>query len=509
MVPEDNRAAFGDFQTPLALARDVCALLRTAGQDPVSIIEPTCGQGHFVAAALDAFPHVRDLLCGDINEVYLREVERSVLPGRRLVRSRVLHGRFFELDWRQLLSTMEAPILIVGNPPWVTNAGLGVVGSDNRPDRSNAQGLAGIDAITGKSNFDISEWMLRRMLDWLNDRPATIAILCKTAVARKALIYAWTAGVPVTRASLHRIDAKASFGAAVDACLLVIEAAIGARSTVAGVFPDLRADAPESLMGFRDGRLIADERLWLRSRHLEAAREGDGPRWRSGIKHDCSKVMELSREGGCLANGLGEAVDIEDDYVFPLLKGSALAAAPERRSERWMIVPQRTTGDDTTLLASRAPKLWRYLVAHAEHLDRRASSIYRRRAPFCVFGVGQYSFASWKVAVAALYKRLDFKVIGPSDGRPVVFDDTSYFLACADREEAEFVARLMNSDAAREFFEASIFWDAKRPITVDLLHSLDLVKLAGEVCPGRPVPAVVSGAGGEALPSEPQGSLFA
>jgi len=34
------------------------------------------------------------------------------------------------------------------------------------------------------------------------------------------------------------------------------------------------------------------------------------------------------------------------------------------------------------------------------------------------------------------------------------------------------------SDPAREFWSAFIFWDAKRPITAQLLNSLDLMVLA-------------------------------
>jgi hypothetical protein len=95
-----------------------------------------------------------------------------------------------------------------------------------------------------------------------------------------------------------------------------------------------------------------------------------------------------------------------------------------------------------------------------------------------VFGVGDYSFTSWKVAISGFYKKLDFRVVGPHQGKPVVLDDTCYFLACDSREEAQLLARLLNSDTAKEFFSALVFWDAKRPITVALLRRLDILALA-------------------------------
>ena len=77
-------------------------------------------------------------------------------------------------------------ILVIGNPPWVTNSDLGQLGSNNLPTKTNFQGLRGFDARTGKSNFDISEWILVRLIEALPPDGA-IAMLCKTMTARKVL----------------------------------------------------------------------------------------------------------------------------------------------------------------------------------------------------------------------------------------------------------------------------------------------------------------------------------
>jgi hypothetical protein len=91
----------------------------------------------------------------------------------------------------------EGPWLILGNPPWVTNADLGAIESNNLPNKSNFQGRSGIEAITGKSNFDISECMLLRYLDWLEGTEGAIAVLCKTAIARKILLHTWRKRKPL------------------------------------------------------------------------------------------------------------------------------------------------------------------------------------------------------------------------------------------------------------------------------------------------------------------------
>ena len=115
----------------------------------------------------------------------------------------------------------------------------------------------------------------------------------------------------------------------------------------------------------------------------------------------------------------------------------------------------------------------------ATRLTAAAGSIYRNRPRFSVFGVGDYTFAPWKVAISGFYKRLRFSVVGSSEGKPTVLDDTGYFVSCRTEEEANQVASLLNSEAAGQFFSAFVFWDAKRPITVDLLSRLDIMAIAG------------------------------
>ena len=63
----------------------------------------------------------------------------------------------------------------------------------------------------------------------------------------------------------------------------------------------------------------------------------------------------------------------------------------------------------------------------------------------------------------------------------MVLDDTCYFVPCQTQAEAELLATMLNSEPAREFYSAFLFWDAKRPITVELLRRLDLQKLAVEL----------------------------
>jgi hypothetical protein len=475
-----RRAEFGDFQTPFDLASSVCGLLANRGVAPTSILEPTCGKGSFLLAALDRFPTARRAIGLDINAEYVAGV-RAALPLRTPAGcvADVRTEDFFDAGWSRILLELPDPLLVIGNPPWVTNAALGALRSSNLPEKSNFQKHTGFDAMTGKSNFDISEWMLIRIVEGLQGRRATLAVLCKTAVARKVLDHVWKNGLSIAKADVYLIDALKHFEATVDACLLVCVSEPAAPITYdCAVHTGLSDIGETSTFGYRDSRIVADTAAYEHAKHLVGQ---ELYKWRSGVKHDCSSVMELYQEESGFRNGLGELVELEDDYLYPMLKSSEVANGETRRPSRWMIVTQRSIGEDTSVIAERAPKTWRYLQNHSESLGRRASSIYRNRPPFSIFGVGDYSFAQWKVAISGFYKNLKFAVVGPRSEKPVIVDDTVYFIACQSREEATYLCALLNSEIAHDFLKAFCFLDAKRPITTDLLRRLDLLAVAREV----------------------------
>ena len=67
------------------------------------------------------------------------------------------------------------------------------------------------------------------------------------------------------------------------------------------------------------------------------------------------------------------------------------------------------------------------------------------------------------------------------EDKPVMLDDTCYFIPCTSNREADFLASLLNTPIAREFFSSFIFWDSKRPITANVLSQLDILLLAEEL----------------------------
>jgi len=470
-----RRIEFGDFQTPNGLALEICQRLANLGIRPDVIIEPTCGVGSFVVAACKAFPKAQEIRGLEINGDHLDTLRAKLAGIKGAERVRLEHADFFATDWRAMLEKLPGTVLVVGNFPWVTNATQGSIGGTNLPEKSNFQGHNGFEAISGKANFDISEWMLLEVLRWFEGRAGDVAMLVKTAVARKILSHAERQHAAVRDAFMIGIDAKKEFDAAVEACLLVVRLAGNAQHSNHDytIFENIH-DKKGRRVGHRRGLTVSDLVTFNDYDFLI----GESPqKWRSGVKHDASSVMEFTRTTRGLENGLGDVVDLEKDCLFPLLKGSDIGSNKNWR-RKYALVTQRFVGEPTAPIQHIAPKTWDYLLKHAAQLDTRGSIIYAKNPRFSVFGVGDYAFRPWRIAICGLYKVLRFRLVEPMDGRPVMFDDTVYYLSFDTEHEARDTWEKINSIESISLLSSLIFWDEKRPIKTSILNLLDWSRLA-------------------------------
>lgn len=471
----DSKKEFGDFQTPLDLAKDLCQLLSSRGIAPKFIIEPTCGLGSFIKASEIIFEKSTKIIGVEINGEYVNKA-KAMIKNRR--NTSVSKGNFFDFLWEVTLLGLHGPILFLGNPPWVTNSEMSVIAGSNTPSKNNLGKLKGIQAITGKSNFDISEVMVSRQCELLKDRTGWIAVLVKKSVAHKILKKLWTENFNIGRSAIYDIDTKKHFGANVDSCFMILSFGDKERSLECDVFRGIYDNKPQSVISLVGDIVVSNLELFNENK----AFLGKSKRflWRSGIKHDCSKVMELKGNKEGIINGLGEYVFIENTHVFPMFKSSDIAKGL-KRTNRFMIVPQKFIGEDTGKIQRVAPRLWDYLMSHREKLAKRKSSIYKNKPEFSIFGVGDYSFSRWKVAVSSMYKKIEFRKIGPQDEYPCVFDDTVYFLPAKSEEEADFILALVRSEPFQELLTAMTFEHDKRIVSAEKLNRISLEKIASHL----------------------------
>jgi hypothetical protein len=471
-IEQKHKIEYGDFQTPIELADRICHKLIELDVNPDLIIEPTCGIGNFIEASSKTLLCTKKIIGIDINPSYLQQVKNN--KQIQLSKVTLYESDFFTLDWSFLSHCFDKNILVIGNFPWVTNSQQGKINAINLPIKNNFQNHHGLDAITGKSNFDISEWMLIKTVDWLHNYDSYLAMLCKTSVARKLLNYIYNRQLNLSYCATYRIDAKKYFAANVEACLLFCKFNANSQQYFCDVFPDLN-DPQYQRIGYYKKTLVRDLKYFQKVSSL--FEQKSSTQWRSGVKHDCSKVMELTKHDQILVNGFGEAVNIENTFLFPLLKGSDIANGRTSSTEKYVLVTQKKPDDSTEYIKSIAPKTWQYLERYSQYLDRRKSKIYQNKPRFSVFGVGKYTFQPWKIAICGLYKKLDFQLIAEIDNKPTIFDDTVYFLGFDLEEDARKTYHLITTQTAINFYSSLIFWDEKRPIKTKILNSLNLTAL--------------------------------
>jgi hypothetical protein len=465
----------GDFQTPLPLVDLVLHSPELQNTVLSRVIEPTCGRGNFIQGLLQLPEPPREIQAIELQNGYFEEAQ-SFAEQKTSTCIAITCGNLFHLNLcKDLLWQETGSLLIIGNPPWVTNAELGMLESDNLPQKKNIKRLRGIDARMGASNFDIAEYIWLKLIQELTSEQPTIALLCKISVARNVLQFAFDHALPVTSASIRMIDAKKWFSAAVDACLFTVKIGTGKQLYEAKVYQNLWTTELSSTLGIVGKHLVMDVEAY---NHAVAIDGACSLTWRQGVKHDAASIMELAYDdSGRLWNKLHEQVIIEEEYLYPLLKSSGVFHGTIENIGKAIIIPQKRPGEDTHVLKHVAPQLWNYLMEHFHIFEQRKSSIYENQPPFAIFGIGEYSFALYKVAISGLHKFPRFRTIMPVNGRPVMLDDTCYFIPCYTAKQAVFLASLFNDPLCLDFIRSVAFLDAKRPITKKLLQRIDLAAL--------------------------------
>jgi predicted RNA methylase len=118
---------FGDFQTPPALVADVLKCLNVSGERWKRVLEPTCGSGNFISALLALPVPPREIQAIEFDLAYFKTA-KSIAEQTSATRIIVQQAKVFDLDLQHNLSWSESgDLLVIGNPPWVTNSQLGVL----------------------------------------------------------------------------------------------------------------------------------------------------------------------------------------------------------------------------------------------------------------------------------------------------------------------------------------------------------------------------------------------
>jgi len=469
MVSE-SRIEYGDFQTNKQLTESICNYLKNNNINPEILLEPTCGKGAFILSAIKIFDSLQRVFGIEIQEKYLWGLKFDILeyflnnPTANKPQINLYCYNIFNFDFKIVKDQINSQnLLVIGNPPWVTNSVLSTLNSKNLPKKTNFKNAKGIDAITGKGNFDIGEFISLKMLDLFSNENGYFAFLIKNSVIKNIVFEQKKNKYPIANIEKHTINAKKEFAAAVEASLLVCKFNSTPEFTAKEF--DFYTSKSHITLGWVNNKFASDTEKYKKYQHLEGVCPFE---WRQGIKHDCAKIMELERIDGGFRNALGEEFELEEDLIYGILKSSDLKQNTIDISRKYTIVTQKRIGQETSQVLEKLPKTKAYLHRHKEHFLNRKSSIYNGKPMFSIFGVGDYSFKPYKVAISGLYKQTKFTLV-KSNRTALLLDDTCYFIGFDTLEEAQNIQNLLNQSEIQEFIESFIFIDEKRAITKELL----------------------------------------
>jgi tRNA1(Val) A37 N6-methylase TrmN6 len=479
-IPDDcaaeNRAEYGDYQTNAKLAKGIVALV-SQEVTPDIIIEPTCGKGNFIVASLDAFPNISEVIGIEIHEPYVWQCKFNILnhylqnPVVSKPKIRIIHKNVFQFDFATI-KTENKKTLVIGNPPWVTNSALGAMDSSNLPEKKNFKHHSGIEAITGKGNFDIAEYITTLLLKKFSSQKGYIALLLKNSVIKNLLYEQKRYNFRIGKLSEYQIDSRKEFSVSVGASLFCCKM---------GIDPEYQCKEIDFYSGKEQNKFgWANEKFYHNISFQDKIPNIDGKSqyvWRQGVKHDCSNVMELTKGDNLYINKLDEITPLEEELVYGILKSSDLKNNIIQDCCKYTIITQKRIGQDTSTIQDY-PLTWNYLQSHKEAFTSRKSSIYKGKPDFSIFGIGDYAFEPYKVAISGLYKTFHFSLVIPKTRKPLMLDDTCYYLSFSKLENAIITWCLLNSEIVRDFLEAVSFPDAKRMINKELLMRMDLVRVA-------------------------------
>ena len=127
-----KKIEYGDFQTPVDLAKEVVATLNLK-RNYDAVIDPTCGLGNFLRACLELNIEKSKVQGWEINPLYVEQANEELQEYTDSQQTYVREQDFFSIDWTEFQKTHRKPVLFLGNPPWVTNSELGRLLSNNLP----------------------------------------------------------------------------------------------------------------------------------------------------------------------------------------------------------------------------------------------------------------------------------------------------------------------------------------------------------------------------------------
>ncbi len=486
-VPVSERRRTGKYYTPEWLADLVLDAAGYRGSG--TLVDPACGSGVFLLRALaraDSLACARGQLAGYDADSGAVEVARRQVPPQAEVE---LRDSIADPGERRF-------DFVIGNPPWVNWRNLDRTARERLAPLWDQYGLfphRGLRARLGAGMDDLSALATYIWADRLTVEDGIVALVLPQRLLQSAgggagfRRFELPNGRFLRVLSVRDFDSRQCFaGAATRAAAVVMVA--GRQPTVYPVPYARGAEACEAApVSDEHGAPWAIVRQGL-AESLERMR-GESPyRARVGIHSGGAAgvfwVDVLERRDGQLrvrnrADAGRRQVEpveawVEAPLVRRLLRGRDVGRWTAEPSAHILLpYEQGSKAIAEAEMAARYPLAFAYLQRFRAMLEHRAH--YRRHfsakdPPWSLYNTGSYSFATHRAVWREQASTLCAAVVSDPG---TVADAKLTLVACESREEAGYLAAVLNSSAARAFVES---YAVKTQISTHVLRYLSVPK---------------------------------
>ncbi|MFB6091871.1 MAG: N-6 DNA methylase, partial [Haloquadratum sp.] len=507
IVPPAARRQLGEYYTPRGVAELAVAELAVDDHGAETVLDPGCGSGVFLSAAID---EKRESLAGDrapaavvdaitetvfgidLNPVAVRSAKLSYLCSLLPLVDRIdaadyaLDLPVFLSDALSLSSDDESRVRgrrpdltvdhLVGNPPWLTWSDLPESAREAWRETHTADlelfPHDGLASRLGHANDDVSLPFVWVCLDAYLAAGGDASFVLKRDLmcgpAGRLLRTGAVGSRPVRVDHVHDFNDLRPFGADVEADAAVytlradeapdfpVQTTSWTRgetsprfSSAAAMRETLATEATGLVPVVEDDPSSSWVRTDVERRTLgdgEGGGEGDGEgnrEIRHGVKDDARAVFDVDRD---------DLADLEPDHVYPYLKSKHIVKYGLFGYGLHLVPLSKANEDNEADLRRTCPRTYAYLDAHRDRLESRSSSWLDDGPFYNVFGLGEYTWSDYKVVWCRLGFKPHFAVVSTVDDddlgeKRVVPSDHCMFVPTGDEYEAHFLCGLLNSAA--------------------------------------------------------------
>lgn len=492
-ISREVRLALGEYYTPRGVAELAVDALDVDTVVDASFLDPGCGSGVFNTVCIDRKidamrdSHSPDELLSnvtasvigiDLNPVAVKSTKLNYLlallpileeADADAVELPVFLADALKLARDETITFRGEPFdpsvdYLVGNPPWITWGRLSETVKDQwrekYVDRLDLLPHDGAVSRLGHGNDDISVpyvWVC--IHQYLRDDGHASFVMKRDIMkgpAGKLLRTLQVADRPLNVTHVHDFNKLRPFGDQVgaNAAIYTVSADTQPRfpiettswtngdatadfSTTAAVRETLTAEATGLIPLDGDDRTSA----WIRE---DAERRAVGEcdhDIRHGVKDDAEDVFSIGRD---------RLSELEPDLVYPYIKSKHVVKYGLFGHELRLVPIEKAHEDNEETLKNQYPKTYKYLTERRGRLEDRSSSWLQRGTFYNVFGLGDYTWADYKVVWCRLGFKPHFAVVstvrdGDLGEKMVVPGDHYMFIATNRKREAHFLCALLNS----------------------------------------------------------------